>query len=603
MALDYFAPGVYIEEVDRGSRPIEGISMSVAGFIGFTEDIRGDAEIFKPMLVTSWEQYLQYFGKPRSAHPGFTDFGAYLPFAIRGWFDNGGGRCWVVSIGTLKPGSEPLPPEQTATRLLSSSGKPVLQFNLKSTSALDASSEEDQPATNERINVIVMDGVPKGYDPNNENSPYNTGEYFTVRVQCGERSLGIYEHLTMNPDTDPDLADYVVLALEQTEASPELLAQIEAAEDPQERRLLEEKIPNAFRYLEVATVGNGHPLSRRPKNGPYEVAPPPRIGEVESVSNEMQGSRDKGAGIEGLFEIDEVSMVACPDLMLAYQKNWLSLEQVHLLMERMLSLCENAFPGPAYRMAVLDAPPVKVGRKGDRAVRPEEYKPQDVEKWLKTFNRRSMFGALYYPWIKVADPANGGKPLFVPPCGHMMGLWCRTDQSRGIFKAPANDTPRGVTGLAYDTNTREQELLNPKGINCIRNFDTFDRGYKVWGARTLVEPDNIQWRYISVRRLCSYIEKSIERGTQWVVFEPNDSDLWARVTRTVTGFLTGLWRDGALFGASPSEAFYVKCDGDNNTHETMMKGRLHIDVGVSPVRPAEFVIFRISQWDPSQDQN
>lgn len=188
----------------------------------------------------------------------------------------------------------------------------------------------------------------------------------------------------------------------------------------------------------------------------------------------------------------------------------------------------------------------------------------------------------------------------VPPCGHMMGIWCRTDESRGIFKAPANETPRGVLGLAYETNMREQEMLNPKGINCIRNFANYNRGYKVWGARTLVEPDNVQWRYISVRRLISYIEKSIEIGTQWVVFEPNDQDLWARVTRTVNGFLTRLWRDGALFGASPAEAFYVKCDAELNTPDTMMLGRLYVEIGVCPVRPAEFVIFRLSQWAPNQ---
>jgi phage tail sheath protein FI len=233
-------------------------------------------------------------------------------------------------------------------------------------------------------------------------------------------------------------------------------------------------------------------------------------------------------------------------------------------------------------------------------VAPSRQRPADVAQWLGLFNRRSMFGATYYPWIKVADPRNGGRPKLVPPSGHMMGIWCRTDESRGVFKAPANETPRGVIGLAYETNMREQELLNPLGINCIRNFASYNRGLKVWGARTLVEPDNVQWRYISVRRLLSYIEKSIEIGTQWVVFEPNDPDLWARVTRTVSNFLERLWRDGALFGASPSEAFYVKCDGDLNTHDTIMLGRLYVEVGVCPVRPAEFVIFRISQWAPNQ---
>jgi hypothetical protein len=182
----------------------------------------------------------------------------------------------------------------------------------------------------------------------------------------------------------------------------------------------------------------------------------------------------------------------------------------------------------------------------------------------------------------------------------MMGVWCRTDETRGLYKAPANDTPRGVIGLAYETNFREQELLNPLGINCIRNFANFNRGIKIWGARTLVEPDNIQWRYIPVRRLMSYIEKSIEIGTQWVVFEPNDQRLWGRVTNTVSSFLERLWREGALVGASSAEAFFVKCDAELNTPDTMMLGRLFIEVGVAPVRPAEFVIFRISQWAPGQ---
>ena len=202
--------------------------------------------------------------------------------------------------------------------------------------------------------------------------------------------------------------------------------------------------------------------------------------------------------------------------------------------------------------------------------------------------------------LRVPNPKQEGKPITIPPCGHMMGIWCRTDETRGIYKAPANEMPKGIVGLAYDTNFREQELLNPKGINCIRKFR--NRGTLVWGARTLAQLDDINWRYISVRRLMSYIEKSIEEGTQWAVFEPNDEDLWARVTRTVKNFLERIWRQGALFGSSPEEAFFVKCDGELNTPETMKLGLLYVDVGVAPVRPAEFVVFRISQWDPTQDQ-
>lgn len=566
MALDYFAPGVYVEEVDRGSRPIEGVSLSVAGFVGFTEDVRGDAELFQPMMITNWDQYREFFAKPGS--DGFTDFDAYLPFAVQGWFLNGGGRCWVTSIGTQLPGSAAPDPEEVGTPLPTFSGRPSLKFSLKLPEA-----EGDVPAlppSDSRTQVAIFESTPKPVEEDEE-PPLDSGEFFTVIVRQGEEELERYEHLTMNPDIDTAVADYVETALEESE------------------------------FVAVTNISqSGQALSRRPANGAFEIATPPRISTPERFPRDLQGQRDDRTGMQGMFEIDEVAMVACPDLMRAYQNGLLDLDQVHGVMEMMVSLCENSFPGPAYRMAVLDPPPVKMGKNDDAAVPPEQQRPQHVAQWLSAFNRRSMFGAIYYPWIKVANPRNGGRPIMVPPCGHMMGIWCRTDESRGVFKAPANDTPRGVIGLAYETNMREQELLNPMGINCIRNFANYNRGFKVWGARTLVEPDNIQWRYISVRRLISYIEKSIEIGTQWVVFEPNDQDLWARITRTVSNFLERLWREGALFGASPAEAFYVKCDGELNTNETIMLGRLYVEVGVCPVRPAEFVIFRISQWAPNQ---
>lgn len=568
MALDYFAPGVYVEEVDRGSRPIEGISMSVAGFVGFSEDVRGDAELFKPLLITNWNQYLDCFGKPGS--DGFTDFDAYLPFAVQGWFQNGGGRCWVVSIGTKLPGTAAPDSSETATRLLTSSKKSSLSFNLKLSDSDDV--QRGLPPA-DRVIVTILESEPKPSTSDNpdDEEPFNTGEFFTVIVSSDDRILETYPNLSMNPQVETALGDYVVTALDSSE------------------------------YLTVIDISaeRGHPLTRRPAKGRYEVAPPPYIAPAESISRDMHGVRDERKGIQGLFEVDEVAMIACPDLMRAFQSGLMDLDQVHAIMEMMVSQCENSFPGPAYRMVVLDPPPVKL-RRGETPVLPEEQKPQDVAQWLSHFNRRSMFGALYYPWIKVANPRNNNRPIMVPPCGHMMGIWCRTDETRGVFKAPANETPRGVLGLAYESNMREQELLNPIGINCIRNFANYNRGYKVWGARTLIEPDNIQWRYISVRRLISYIEKSIELGTQWVVFEPNDQDLWARVTRTIEGFLTRLWRDGALFGASPSEAFFVRCNGELNTPETMMLGRLYVEIGVCPVRPAEFVIFRISQWAPNQ---
>ncbi len=547
--LDYFAPGVYVEEIDRGSRPIEGVQTNIAGFIGFTETIRGGAEIGKPMLVTTWNQYLEYFGKENS--DGFTDFNAYLPFAVNGWFLNGGARCWVISIGTQlpKPAEETTQPgpESNALTIKTPAKRESLQFALK-----------EEETNNGSLTVEILPGDPKTI-PEDSNTPAPVpAEFFTLVIKREGQELERHQNLTMDRNVQPEIGNYVLTAVQESQ------------------------------YITVTDLTQrGLPLARRPLDGQYEVSPPPELPTQENLARYVQGVRDDRSGIQGLYEIDEITMIACPDLMRAYQAGLLDEDQIHGIMELMISLCENAAPNPPNRMVVLDTPPDRV-------------KPQQVVNWLDDFGRRSMFGALYYPWIKVANPRNNGKPILIPPCGHMMGVWSRTDETRGVYKAPANETPRGVIGLAYDCNFREQELLNPKGINCIRTFP--NRGIKIWGARTLVEPEKTEWRYISVRRLMSYIEKSIELGTQWVVFEPNDEDLWARVRRTVSNFLERIWREGALFGASPEQAFYVKCDETINTPDTMILGRLYIEVGVCPVRPAEFVIFRISQWNSRDEE-
>ena len=543
--LDYFAPGVYVEEVDRGSRPIDGVQTNIGAFIGFTEAIRNGAEIGKPMLITNWNQYLDYFAKENS--DGFTDFDAYLPFSVNGWFLNGGARCWVVSIGTRIPksGQEQPGPESTALTVKTAAKRDSLQFTLKE-GQMDKGS----------VKVEIIPDEPKTTTPSNENAPAPIpAEFFQVKITDTDgEELETHEHLTMDPTVSEEVGTYVQMAMQESQyVSVEIKAQ------------------------------QGLPLALRPINGRYEVSPPPVLPTPENLQQYVQGMRDDRSGIQGLFEIDEVTMITCPDLMKAHQVGLLDIDQVHGIMELMVSLCENASPNPPNRMVVLDTPYDKV-------------KPQEVSSWLTNdFNRRSMFAALYYPWIKVPNPRKNGKPILVPPSGHMMGVWSRTDETRGVYKAPANETPRGVIGLDYDCNFREQELLNPQGINCIRTFP--GRGIKIWGARTLAETEKTEWRYINVRRLISYIEKSIEQGTQWVVFEPNDQDLWARVRRTVSNFLERLWREGALFGSTPEEAFYVKCDESINTEETMLLGRLFVEVGIRPVRPAEFVVFRISQWN------
>ena len=199
----------------------------------------------------------------------------------------------------------------------------------------------------------------------------------------------------------------------------------------------------------------------------------------------------------------------------------------------------------------------------------------------------------YFPWVKVRDP--GGKaPVLAPPSGHVAGVWARTDALRGVHKAPANEPLLGVTGLAYDVTAQEQESLNPVGVNCIRFFAR--GGVLVWGARTLTKDP--QWRYLNVRRLFCMIEESIITSTRWVVFEPNDERLWKALKRDVSAFLRLLWRDGALMGRTPEEAFYVKCDYDTNTPDDIDAGRVVVEVGIAPVKPAEFIVFRISQSEP-----
>jgi phage tail sheath protein FI len=267
-------------------------------------------------------------------------------------------------------------------------------------------------------------------------------------------------------------------------------------------------------------------------------------------------------------------MLCVPDLM-KLQLNG-DTKMVKDIQGKMIAHCESA----GDRMAILDAP------KG--------MKPQQIGDWrMDVAGYDSKFAALYYPWIEVMDPLSGGKTaMLVPPCGHVAGIWARSDNTRGVHKAPANEVLLAVNDLEFQITGDEQANLNKNGINCIRSFS--GRGIRVWGARTL--SSDPEWRYINVRRLFNYISESIMEGTQWAVFEPNDQRLWMQLKIAATNFLTRTWRDGALFGATPGEAFYVKCDAETNPPDLVEAGQVTVEIGVAPVKPAEFVVFRISQF-------
>jgi len=206
--------------------------------------------------------------------------------------------------------------------------------------------------------------------------------------------------------------------------------------------------------------------------------------------------------------------------------------------------------------------------------------------------RDSNYAALYYPWVSVADPVSGTTD-FVPPSGHLAGIYARVDTERGVHKAPANAVIRGAVDVERRLSKADQDGLNPDGVNVIR---AFNGSMTVWGARTLGGDKNNEWKYINIRRLFLFLRESIDEGTQWVVFEPNTPTLWAQITRNITAFLTNVWQSGALFGNTPAEAFYVKCDDETNPPEVRDLGQVVTEIGVAVVKPAEFVIFRISQW-------
>jgi len=204
------------------------------------------------------------------------------------------------------------------------------------------------------------------------------------------------------------------------------------------------------------------------------------------------------------------------------------------------------------------------------------------------------YGAYYFPWIMGRDPLVPNNLVVMPPSGYMAGIWARNDGTRGVHKAPANEIIRGALGVTHLLTRAELGELNQAGVNCIRAFPT--EGIRVWGARTLAGSSS-EWRYLSVRRLFNMVKESIAGGTRWIVFEPNDYTLWKSIIRDISAFLIGLWRNGALMGRTPEEAFFVKCDAETNPPDVINRGMVVTIVGLAPVKPAEFVVFRISQWD------
>ena len=557
---EYLSPGVYIEEIEMGPKPIEGVSTSTAGFLGETE--RGPT---KPKLVTSWNQYQRifgsYFGKDK-----------YLPYAVQGFFANGGKRCYIARIEKSKEKAsfdvkidfDSFNNEKTNFNSLNNLKIDSHSFKVEAVGEGDWGKDINmyfsKPTVNEFKLSIYYKKNPESDTPVKINPKIDTPVEIFDNLSLDEnnpdfykkRINGISDFICLSsesdasnsevntPNSEEDTKDSEKDKDASKESKPEKPKNTSGTPDYTLENDVLIKVPN-----ELFT---GQPLKYESTN-----LEPLVVGDFIGKDSEKPNLK----GLRALSEIDGISILYSPDV-----------SKVNGLAGELVTKCEELKD----RFVIID----------------NEQSSNTFELDIKS---EKGYAAFYHPWVKVIDPQDGVLTK-VPPGGHIAGVYARSDIERGVFKAPANEILRGVSDLVLNVTTGEQDVLNPKGINAIRSLP--GRGIRVWGARTLATDP--LWKYVNVRRLFIFLEKSIEQNTQWVVFEPNNERLWDRVIQTISQFLTQVWKDGALMGNTPEEGFFVKCDRTTMTQNDIDNGRLIVMIGVAPTKPAEFVIFRIAQW-------
>jgi uncharacterized protein len=521
---EYLSPGVYVEEISTGPKPIEGVSTSTLGMLGATE--RGPES---PRLITSWLDFQRWYG-------GYLPDVSYLAYAIRGFFDNGGQRCFVgriVSNGaTVNAGAI------GSLNIAAIGGGP---WGNRIRIKVDNATQRNAAAGRDwfRVSVLYYRDDPVVFV-----DPTSTAAADLTNPNRREPDvLEVYDNLTETPGA----SNNVVTTLN---ASSRL---IRVAWGGPPARLMNQ----AFAVF-GPTGGDGAALGLDVNDYLGDMDP------VPGSPDPAEPLLGRGRGLAALAAIDEISLLAVPD---EVRTAPFDLSQVT---EAVITQCELLRD----RFAITS---VGIGRSDVNAV---------------PARRDSSYSAHYYPWVQIFDPSRN-TTMLIPPVGHVAGVFARTDIERGVHKAPANEVVRGALNLEFPVTKQMQDMLNPQGVNCIRDFRPDGRGIRLWGART--QSSDGEWRYVNVRRLFLFVEESIDEGTQWVVFEPNDDTTWGRVQRSVGNFLTSVWRSGALMGTTQEEAFFVKCDRTTMTQDDIDNGRLICYIGIAPVKPAEFVIFRISQ--------
>lgn len=563
---EYLSPGVYVEEFDSGAKPMEGVGTSTAGFIGLAE--KGPIEGI-PQLVTNFSDFRRIYGGYLSEN----EFGEYrfLAYAVENFFVNGGARCFIARVAPNDAKcAVGYAPSKTEAVIECRAKNPGIWGNDIQIIVTAASKAKTQ------VLEIIKEDTKTKYRVKN-GAGFQVGDIVVYKQQEEE----VYNRVVKNQDNILELETEFPETIVDTNLLPEkVITTCEVNIEVKCDDIVEvyETVSfniNAANYIEKKTAKSDlikiHVIEAK-----SELIPPiEQIGTaIITLDGGSNGSKDslsaadfigvdngagKRTGIQAFVDNDVVSIIAAPGII---DPN------VQLTL---VAHCENL----ASRFAVLDIPR-------------DAKKVQDVIVHRNMFD--SNYAALYHPWLEVFDPLDK-KNIAVPPSGAIMGIYARSDNTRGVHKAPANEVVKACVGLDCQFNKGEQDLLNPKGINLIRAFP--GQGIRVWGARTATS--DASWKYVNVRRLFIFVEESIKANTNWAVFEPNDETLWVRVQRTISVFLTGLWRNGSLAGTSPEEAFFVNIGRNTMSQDDIDNGRLICVIGIAPVKPAEFVIFRITQ--------
>jgi phage tail sheath protein FI len=575
---EYLAPGVFVEETSFRSKSIEGVSTSTTAFVGPT---RSGPVGGVPELITSFAEFERMYG-------GLDDLTYapntnYLAHAVMAYFNEGGARLYVARVaGTsaAATGSDLVTGETSKfiARFPGASGNGkitvAIQATPSSVKAAEAAIEGSVIRVNTASGTPPALGTPTHYVKQNGgwvNSSaaahtFTTTEEAAVTIGTGETASQVpgMELLTVRvvaTDADGHVSEYEGLGLDPDHKRyiGTILAKEPATRADQISQQFAFDAANtvsAFDLLTAFAPDTGSTVKTITLSGGTDVAPT------------LQNYKNALAIVEG---IEDVSIVASP----GYTELSATADGVAL------ELVAHAEKRRSYRIAVLDVPKAKIVSEA------KAYKGKIDSK----------YAALYYPWVVAPnpdfDPNNPSTPaeLVLPPSGFVCGVYARSDIERGVHKAPANEVIRSALRFERLVTTGEQEVLNPLGVNCLRYFA--GRGHRIWGARTT--SSDPEWKYVNIRRYFLYLEHSIDRGTQWSVFEPNGERLWSNVRDTVTSFLYNEWVNGALLGDKPEQAFFVKCDRSTMTQNDLDNGRLICLIGVAAIKPAEFVIFRIGQ--------